>query len=105
MQVSYDFHNFYFTGLNEKLKLMEEKNDMLSKQIQEYQSKAEDSFKIVQEKQKLVSIFVISTEFISDKCFINLGTRHCVFTCYRGKFFHAITKIKRRIESEGKRIV
>nr|XP_034182737.1 restin homolog isoform X2 [Osmia lignaria] len=39
--------------LNEKLKLMEEKNDMLSKQIQEYQSKAEDSFKIVQEKQKL----------------------------------------------------
>ncbi|XP_061928384.1 restin homolog isoform X12 [Apis cerana] len=39
--------------LNEKLKLMEEKNSLLSKQIQEYQSKTEDNFKIVQEKQKL----------------------------------------------------
>ncbi|XP_017893436.1 restin homolog isoform X3 [Ceratina calcarata] len=39
--------------LNEKLKVMEEKNILLSKQIQEYESKAEDSFKIVQEKQKL----------------------------------------------------
>lgn len=36
---------------------MEEKNSLLSKQIQEYQSKTEDNFKIVQEKQKLVSIF------------------------------------------------
>nr|XP_033323321.1 CAP-Gly domain-containing linker protein 1 isoform X7 [Megalopta genalis] len=39
--------------LSEKLKLMEEKNVLLSEQIQEYQSQAEDSFKIVQEKQKL----------------------------------------------------
>ncbi|XP_076626899.1 cytoplasmic linker protein 190 isoform X2 [Colletes latitarsis] len=39
--------------LNEKLKLMEEKNATLSKQMQEYQSKADDSIKIVQEKQKL----------------------------------------------------
>ncbi|XP_053987410.1 restin homolog isoform X2 [Hylaeus volcanicus] len=39
--------------LNEKLKLMEEKNATLSKQIEEYRSKADDSFKIVQEKQKL----------------------------------------------------
>ncbi|XP_078045829.1 cytoplasmic linker protein 190 isoform X2 [Augochlora pura] len=39
--------------LSEKLKLMEEKNVLLSKQIQEYQLQAEDSFKIVQEKQKL----------------------------------------------------
>lgn len=40
---------------------MEEKNSLLSKQIQEYQSKTEDNFKIVDnykiEKQKLVSIF------------------------------------------------
>lgn len=48
---------FFFLELNEKLKLMEEKNSLLSKQIQEYQSKTEDNFKIVQEKQKLVSIF------------------------------------------------
>ncbi|XP_060812931.1 restin homolog isoform X3 [Bombus pascuorum] len=39
--------------LNEKLKLMEEKNCLLSKQIQEYEKIADDSFKIVQEKQKL----------------------------------------------------
>ncbi|XP_043254578.1 restin homolog isoform X2 [Colletes gigas] len=39
--------------LNEKLKLVEEKNATLSKQMQEYQSKADDSIKIVQEKQKL----------------------------------------------------
>ncbi|KOC70907.1 CAP-Gly domain-containing linker protein 1 [Habropoda laboriosa] len=43
--------------LNEKLKLMEEKNTLLSNQIQEYQSKADDSFKIVQEKQKLEQDF------------------------------------------------
>lgn len=34
---------------------MEEKNYLLSKQIQEYEKIADDSFKIVQEKQKLVS--------------------------------------------------
>ncbi|XP_033184616.2 cytoplasmic linker protein 190 isoform X1 [Bombus vancouverensis nearcticus] len=39
--------------LNERLKLMEEKNYSLSKQIQEYEKIADDSFKIVQEKQKL----------------------------------------------------
>ncbi|KZC13260.1 CAP-Gly domain-containing linker protein 1 [Dufourea novaeangliae] len=39
--------------LSEKLKLIEEKNVVLSNQMQEYQLKAEDSFKIIQEKHKL----------------------------------------------------
>ena len=39
---------------------MEERNSLLSKQIQEYQTVAEDNFKVVQEKQKLVSTFLIN---------------------------------------------
>lgn len=38
---------------------MEEKNALLSEQIQNYQTKAKETFKIVQEKEKLVSSFFI----------------------------------------------
>lgn len=39
-----------------KLKLAEESNNALSKQIQDYRSKNDDSIKIIHEKQQLVSI-------------------------------------------------
>lgn len=39
-----------------KLKLAEESNNVLTKQIQDYRVKNDDNVKIIQEKQQLVSI-------------------------------------------------
>lgn len=53
-----NFHRFcHCAELSAKLKLAEESNDALSKQIQDYKSKSDDNVRIIQEKQKLVSIF------------------------------------------------
>lgn len=48
-----------------KLKLAEESNNALSKQIQDYRSKSDDNIKIIHEKQQLVSI---SFFFILHEC-------------------------------------
>jgi len=49
----------YFTELNTRLKLAEDSNSVLSKQIQDYKSKNDDNVRIVHEKQKLVSILFL----------------------------------------------
>lgn len=54
------YHRFYhFAELSAKLKLAEESNNALSRQIQDYRSKDTENVRIIQEKQKLVSILFL----------------------------------------------
>lgn len=80
MEESYTDFFGYFVELSTKLKLAEENNNLLSRQIQDYKSKSDNNIKIIHEKQKLVSLLFfnsrehnISTILCSYS--VNLGAR------------------------------
>jgi hypothetical protein len=60
----------YFAELSTRLKLVEENNNVLLKQIQDYKSFQDDNVRIIHEKQKLVSLFFLREYNIHDFIFL-----------------------------------
>jgi len=59
----------YFAELSTRLKLVEENNNVLSRQIQDYKFLQDDNIRIIHEKQKLVSFFFLRKYNIHDFIF------------------------------------